>query len=79
LTAQVRPANWIVRLYCSLKSIASGARLAGIRLSLTSGTTYNFTQSISGGFNLGYRQNKDLKTEITTRGITIALNGQFRF
>ena len=49
------------------------------RLSVTSGTTYNFTQSISGGFNLGYRNNKDLKTQITTRGITIAFNGQFRF
>ena len=49
------------------------------RLNVTSGTTYNFTQSISGGFNLGFRQSKDLKTEITTRGITIALNGQFRF
>ncbi len=49
------------------------------RLSVTSGTTYNFTQSISGGFNLGFRNNKDLKTNITTRGITIALNGQFRF
>jgi hypothetical protein len=49
------------------------------RLNVTSATNYNFTQSISGGFNLGFRQNKDLKTEITTRGITIALNGQFRF
>lgn len=49
------------------------------RLSVTSGTTYNFTQAISGGFNLGFRQSKDLKTEITTRGITIAFNGQFRF
>jgi len=28
------------------------------RLSVTSGTTYNFTQSISGGFNLGYRNNR---------------------
>ncbi|TMQ64819.1 MAG: cell surface protein SprA [Candidatus Eisenbacteria bacterium] len=49
------------------------------RLSVTSGTTYNFTQSISGGFNLGYRNNRDLKTQITSRGITIAFNGQFRF
>jgi hypothetical protein len=49
------------------------------RLSVSSGTTYNFTQSISGGFNLGFRQAKDLKTQITSRGITIAFNGQFRF
>jgi uncharacterized protein YdeI (BOF family) len=49
------------------------------RLNVTSGTTYNFTQSISGGFNLGFRQTKDVKTQITSRGITIALNGQFRF
>jgi hypothetical protein len=48
-------------------------------LNVTSSTSYNFTQSISGGFNLGFRQNKDLKQEITTRGITLGLNGQFRF
>src|SRR5881396_609345 len=42
------------------------------RFNVTSGTTYNFTQSISGGFNLGFRNDKDLKTRITRRGITIA-------
>jgi len=49
------------------------------RLEIKSGTNYNFTQAISGGFNLGFRQNKDEKTLITTRGLTIALNAQFRF
>lgn len=49
------------------------------RLSVTSATNYNFTSAISGGFNLGFTQNQDLKTEITTRSVTIALNGQFRF
>ena len=49
------------------------------QLSLGSSTNYNFSQSISGGFNLGFRQNKDKKTDVTTRGITIAFNGTFRF
>ena len=49
------------------------------RLEITSGTNYNFTQAISGGFNLGFRQNKDEKTLITTRGLTVGLNAQFRF
>ncbi len=49
------------------------------RLDVTSATNYNITQSISGGFNLGFRQAKDQKTAVTTRGITVALNAQFRF
>ena len=49
------------------------------QLSLGSQTNYNFSQSISGGFNLGFRQNKDKKADVTTRGITIAFNGTFRF
>lgn len=49
------------------------------RLNVGSGTTYNFTPSITGGFDLGFRQTKDYKTAITQRGITIAVNGQFRF
>jgi hypothetical protein len=48
-------------------------------LSVGSQTIYNFSQSISGGFNLAFRQNKDKKTDVTTRGITIAFNGTFRF
>jgi hypothetical protein len=48
-------------------------------LNVTSGSTYNFTQAITAGFNLGFSQTKDLKTAITQRGITVALNGQFRF
>jgi len=49
------------------------------RLNVGSGTTYNFTPSITGGFDLGFRQTKDYKTDLTTRGITVAVNGQFRF
>jgi len=44
-----------------------------------SATNYNFTQTISGGFTLGFRQKDDKKFNIKTRGLTIALNGQFRF
>ena len=49
------------------------------RWTIGSATNYNFTQTISGGFNLGFRNQNDRKTNITTRGLTIALNGQFRF
>ncbi|HTK69930.1 MAG TPA: cell surface protein SprA [Candidatus Eisenbacteria bacterium] len=49
------------------------------RWTIGSATNYNFTQTISGGFNLGFRNQSDRKTNITTRGLTIALNGQFRF
>ena len=59
------------------------------RLNIGSGTTYNFTPSITGGFDLGFRQTKDYKAglldtggnlhPLTQRGITIAVNGQFRF
>jgi hypothetical protein len=44
-----------------------------------SGTTYNFTPSITGGFDLAFRQTKDYKQNLTQRGITISVNGQFRF
>ncbi len=49
------------------------------RLNVGSGTTYNFTPSITGGFDLAFRQTKDYKQNLTQRGITIAVNGQFRF
>ncbi|HEY2924620.1 MAG TPA: cell surface protein SprA [Candidatus Eisenbacteria bacterium] len=49
------------------------------RLNVGSGTTYNFTPSITGGFDLAFRQTKDYKAALTQRGITIAVNGQFRF
>ena len=48
-------------------------------LSVGSKTVYNFSQSIAGGFDLAFRQNKDKKLDVTTRGITIAFNGTFRF
>jgi hypothetical protein len=49
------------------------------RLNVGSGTTYNFTPSITGGFDLAFRQTKDYKSALTQRGITIAVNAQFRF
>ncbi len=49
------------------------------RLNVGSGTTYNFTPSITGGFDLAFRQTKDYKQNLTQRGITIAVHGQFRF
>ena len=49
------------------------------RLNVASGTTYNFTPSITGGFDLAFRQTKDYKQNLTQRGITISVNGQFRF
>ena len=49
------------------------------RLNVGSGTSYNFTPSITGGFDLGFRQTKDYKGNFTQRGITIAVNAQFRF
>ncbi len=48
-------------------------------LNLSSGTTYNFSQSITGGFNMGFRQTKDRKSDITTRSVNVAFTAQFRF
>jgi Motility related/secretion protein len=49
------------------------------RWNVSSATNYNFTNSISGGFNMAYRTMADRKTNIQTRGITLGLNAQFRF
>jgi cell surface protein SprA len=49
------------------------------RLNIGSGTTYNFTRTISGGFNFAYRQTHDKKLEIKNRGISIEFNAQFSF
>jgi hypothetical protein len=48
-------------------------------LKVASGTTYNFSRTISGGFNLEYRQNDDRKSGIKRRGITVDLNAAFTF
>jgi hypothetical protein len=48
-------------------------------MNVGSSTNYNFSQAISGGFNLGYRQTTDRKSYTTQRGITIAFTGSFRF
>lgn len=49
------------------------------RLNVGSSTTYNFSQSISGGFNLAFRQTTDRKMHLTQRGITMSFTGTFRF
>jgi hypothetical protein len=49
------------------------------RLQVGSGTSYNFTPSITGGFDLSFEQNKDYKLDLTRRGIHVSVNGQFRF
>ncbi|MGE5179316.1 MAG: cell surface protein SprA [Bacteroidota bacterium] len=48
---------------------------------ISSQNSYNFSAAMVGGFNLEYRQdvNKQLGTAGTRRGITIELNGTFRF
>jgi hypothetical protein len=48
-------------------------------LNVGSGTTYNFTRTVSGGFNFAYRQTHDKKLEIKNRGISIEFNAQFSF
>ncbi|HSQ59887.1 MAG TPA: cell surface protein SprA [Acidobacteriota bacterium] len=49
------------------------------RLNVASGTTYNFTRTISGGFNFAYRQTHDKKLEVKNRGISVEFNAQFSF
>lgn len=48
-------------------------------LSVSSGTSYNFSQSVTGGFNLGFRQTNDRKSAIIQRSVNIAFTAQFRF
>jgi hypothetical protein len=48
-------------------------------LSVTSATSYNFTQSVTSGFTLGFGQTKDRKSDIITRHINVSFNAQFRF
>ena len=48
-------------------------------LKVGSGTTYNFSRSITGGFNFEYRQNDDRKLGIKRRGITVDFNAGFSF
>jgi len=53
--------------------------IANFRVGST--TSYNFSQSMAGGFNLEYRQdtNHQLGAQGVRRGITIEFNGTFRF
>ncbi len=41
--------------------------------------SYNFSQAISGGFNMEFRQNNDRKTNVLRRGLTLEFTGSFRF
>jgi hypothetical protein len=49
------------------------------RLNVSSGSNYNFSRAISGGFNFSYRQTNDKKAGLKTRGISVELNAQFAF
>jgi hypothetical protein len=48
-------------------------------LDVQTGTSYNFSQSITGGFNMGFGQTKDNKSDLTQRRVSVAFNAQFRF
>jgi hypothetical protein len=46
---------------------------------VSSGSTYNFSRTISGGFNFAYRQTNDKKAGLKQRGISVEFNAQFAF
>ncbi|MBN1503946.1 MAG: cell surface protein SprA [Candidatus Eisenbacteria bacterium] len=48
-------------------------------LSVTSTATYSFSANLSGSFNFGFTQNRDLQIGVTRRGMTIGLTASFRF
>jgi hypothetical protein len=49
------------------------------RLNVSSGSTYNFTRAIVGGFNFAYYQADDNKLGLKSRGLSIEFNAQFTF
>ncbi len=82
------PNDLNLNLTCGLTGDQQTVRRTGERpytetntkgLKVTSGTSYNFSRTISGGFNLEYRQNDDRKAGIKRRGITVDLNAAFTF
>ena len=48
-------------------------------LTVRSQNSYNFSQAISGGFNMEFRQSNDRKTSVLRRGLTLEFTGSFRF
>jgi hypothetical protein len=48
-------------------------------LSVTSTATYSFSTNLSGSFNFGFTQNRDLQIGVTRRGLTLGLTASFRF
>ncbi len=47
--------------------------------SLTSTATYSFSANLSGNFNFGFTQHRDLQIGVTRRGLRIGLSASFRF
>jgi len=48
-------------------------------LSVTSNANYSFSANLTGGFNFGFNQDRDLQTGITRRGLRVGLSASFRF
>jgi hypothetical protein len=48
-------------------------------LSVTSTATYSFSSNLTGSFNFGFTQNRDLQIGVTRRGIRTGLTASFRF
>jgi hypothetical protein len=48
-------------------------------LSVTSNANYSFSANLSGGFNFGFTQDRDLQTGVTRRSLRLGLSAGFRF
>jgi hypothetical protein len=48
-------------------------------LSVTSNANYSFSANLSGGFNFGFTQDRDLQIGVTRRSLRLGLSASFRF
>jgi hypothetical protein len=48
-------------------------------LSVTTSATYSFSANLSGNFNFGFTQNRDLQVGVTRRSLRLGLSASFRF
>ena len=48
-------------------------------LSVTSNANYSFSANLSGAFNFGFTQDRDLQIGVTRRGLRLGLSASFRF
>ena len=48
-------------------------------LSVTSNANYSFSANLSGGFNFGFTQSRDLQIGVTRRSLRLGLSASFRF